>query len=346
MKKVVLGMSGGVDSSVSAIILQKQGYEVIGLTMLLCENENSSAVEDAKKVCQKLNIEHHVVDLRKEFKNNVIDNFISSYMCAKTPNPCIECNKSIKFGAFYKIAQDLGCEYIATGHYAKIEYSQEYKEYVLIKSNSEKKDQTYFLYGINKEILPKVIFPLAEFEDKTEIRKIAEENDLVVARKKDSQEICFIPNNDYITFLTDKKKNITDKKGKIVLRSGEVLGEHTGIIKYTIGQRKGLGIAYKEPLYVLELDSNENQVIVGTENELYSNELEANELNFLLDIDLTKPIEIKAKIRYRAKEAQAILEVKGETAKVTFKEPQRAITPGQSVVFYKDNIVLGGGKII
>ena len=346
MKKVVLGMSGGVDSSVSAIILQKQGYEVIGLTMLLCENENSSAVEDAKKVCQKLNIEHHVVDLRKEFKKNVIDNFISSYMCAKTPNPCIECNKSMKFGAFYKIAQDLGCDYIATGHYAKIEYSQEYKEYVLIKSNSEKKDQTYFLYGINKEILPKVIFPLAEFEDKTEIRKIAEENDLVVARKKDSQEICFIPNNDYITFLKDKKKDITDKKGKIVLRSGEVLGEHTGIIKYTIGQRKGLGIAYKEPLYVLELDRNENQVIVGTENELYSNELEANELNFLLDIDLTKPIEIKAKIRYRAKEAQAILEVKGETAKVTFKEPQRAITPGQSVVFYKDNIVLGGGKII
>ena len=346
MKKVVLGMSGGVDSSVSAIILQKQGYEVIGLTMLLCKNENSSAVEDAKKVCQKLNIEHHVVDLRKEFKKNVIDNFISSYMCAKTPNPCIECNKSMKFGAFYKIAQDLGCEYIATGHYAKIEYSQEYKEYVLIKSNSEKKDQTYFLYGINKEILPKVIFPLAEFEDKTEIRKIAEENDLVVARKKDSQEICFIPNNDYITFLKDKKKDITDKKGKIVLRSGEVLGEHTGIIKYTIGQRKGLGIAYKEPLYVLELDRNENQVIVGTENELYSNELEANELNFLLDIDLTKPIEIKAKIRYRAKEAQAILEVKGETAKVTFKEPQRAITPGQSVVFYKNNIVLGGGKII
>ena len=345
MKKILLGMSGGVDSSVSAIILQKQGYEVIGLTMLLCENESSSAVEDAKRVCEKLKIEHHVVDLKKDFKKNVIDNFVCSYAQAETPNPCIECNKHMKFGAFYKIAQDLGCDYIATGHYAKIEYSEEYKEYVLTKSNSQKKDQTYFLYGINKEILPKVIFPLAEFEDKTEIRKIAEENNLIVAKKKDSQEICFIPNNDYITFLTDKKKNITGKKGKIVLRSGEIIGEHAGIINYTVGQRKGLGISYKEPLYVLELDSKKNQVIVGTERELYKTELEANQLNFLVDIDLTKSIEINAKIRYRAKEAQAILEVKGETAKVTFKEPQRAITPGQSVVFYKDNIVLGGGRI-
>ena len=343
MKKVLLGMSGGVDSSVSAIILQKQGYEVIGLTMILCGNEQSTAIEDARKVCEKLNIEHHVVNLRKEFKKNVIDNFIYSYIQAKTPNPCIECNKYMKFGEFYKIAQSLGCDYIATGHYAKIEYSEKYKEYVLTKSNSEKKDQTYFLYGIDKDILPKIIFPLAEFEDKTEIRKIAEENGLIVAKKKDSQEICFIPNNDYISFL--KNNDIKDKKGKIVLRSGEILGEHNGIVNYTVGQRKGLGISYKEPLYVLELNNIKNEVVVGTENELYSNNLEANELNFLLNIDLTKPIEIKAKIRYRAKEAEAILNIKNEIAKVTFKEPQRAITSGQSIVFYKDNIVLGGGKI-
>lgn len=345
MKKVLLGMSGGVDSSVSAIILQKQGYEVIGLTMLLCEEEQSTAIEDAKKVCEKLNIEHHVVDLRKEFQKNVIDNFVCSYAHAKTPNPCVECNKYMKFGAFYKIAQDLNCDFIATGHYAKVEYSEKYKEYVLIKSNSEKKDQTYFLYGINKKILPKVIFPLSDFEDKTEIRNIAEENGLIVAKKKDSQEICFIPNNDYISFLKSYERNIKDKKGKIVLRSGEILGEHNGLIHYTVGQRKGLGIAYKEPLYVLELDNKNNQVIVGTENELYNDKLEANELNFLVDIDLSKPIEVKAKIRYRAKEAEAILKVENNMAKVTFKEPQRAITPGQSVVFYKDDVVIGGGKI-
>ena len=345
MKKVLLGMSGGVDSSVSAIILQKQGYEVIGLTMMLCEDDKSTAIQDAKKVCEKLKIEHHVVDLRKEFKKNVIDNFICSYAQAKTPNPCVECNKYMKFGEFYKIAQDLDCNYIATGHYAKIEYSEKYKEYVLTKSNSEKKDQTYFLYGIDKKILPQVIFPLSDFEDKTEIRKIAEENGLAVAKKKDSQEICFIPNNDYKRFLKNNDKNLKDKKGKIVLRSGEILGEHNGLIDYTIGQRKGLGISYKEPLYVLELDSRKNAVIVGTENELYSNVLEANELNFLVDIDFAKPVEIKAKVRYRAKEADCILKVENDIAKVMFKEPQRAITPGQSVVFYKSNIVLGGGKI-
>lgn len=346
MKKVLLGMSGGVDSSVSAVILQKQGYEVIGLTMLLCEDEKSTAIQDAKKVCEKLNIEHHVVDLKREFKKNVIDNFVCSYMCAKTPNPCVECNKYMKFDEFYKIAQKLGCDYIATGHYARIEYSEKYKEYVLKKSNSEKKDQTYFLYGIDKKILPQVIFPLSDFEDKTEIRKIAEENNLLVANKKDSQEICFIPNNDYISFLKNHDYNIKNKKGKIVLRSGEIIGEHKGIINYTVGQRKGLGISYKEPLYVLELNNKTNQVIVGTEKELYSKELFANELNFLIDIDLTKTIEIKAKVRYRANEADSILEVRDGIAKVTFKDPQRAITPGQSVVFYKDNIVLGGGKII
>lgn len=357
MKKVLLGMSGGVDSSVSAVILQKQGYEVVGATMILCGDESSTSIEDAKKVCKKLKIEHHVIDLRKEFKKNVIDNFICSYICARTPNPCVECNKTMKFGEFYKVAQDLDCEYIATGHYAKIIYSEEYGQYVLTKSNTDKKDQSYFLYGINSEILPHVIFPLAEFEDKTEIRKIAEENGLEVAKKKDSQEICFVPNNDYISFLKynlennanicylKEDKHIAEKKGKIVLKDGKVLGEHTGLINYTVGQRKGLGISYKEPLYVIALNKERNQVIVGAEEELYSSELEANELNFLVNIDLTKPIEIKAKIRYRSKEADSILKVENGIAKVAFKEPQRAITPGQSVVFYKDDIVIGGGKI-
>ena len=350
-KRVLLGMSGGVDSSTSAVILKEKGYEVVGATMRLWEdntNEEPDSIQDAKRVCEKLGIEHHVIDLRKEFKENVIDNFICTYMCGKTPNPCVECNKFMKFDMFYKCAQKLNCEYIATGHYAKIEYSEKYGEYVLTKSNEEKKDQTYFLYGINKEILPHILFPLSEFENKEEIRDIAEKNGLGVAKKKESQEVCFIPDNNYVGFLTRncnafKQKN---KSGNIVLNNGEVLGKHSGIINYTVGQRKGLGISYKEPLYVLKLDKEKNNVIVGTEKELYSKVLKANELNFLLDIDLTKKIEVKAKIRYRAKEAVATLEVNNDLATLEFEEPQRAITPGQSVVFYLDNIVLGGGKIL
>lgn len=419
-KKVLIGMSGGVDSSVSALLLQKQGYEVIGATMRLweekensdykkiiannnckktlenSENKQNNAVEDAKRVCEKLGIKHYVIDFREEFQKRVVDNFICTYLCAKTPNPCVECNKFIKFDEFYKFAKELGCEYIATGHYAKNFYSDEFNQYVLAKADAIEKDQSYFLYGINKEILPYILFPLSEFKDKAEIRKIAEENNLEVAKKKDSQEICFIQNNDYISFLkqhsnieklfygnllvgTNNEKHsiykysnnvnnkienydkMTKSEGNIVLSSGEILGKHTGLINYTVGQRKGLGISYKEPLYVLKLDRDKNEVIVGTERELYTDELMANELNFLVDINSIKnlnklqskeqnieqqKIEIEAKIRYRSKPAKATLKIENDIAKVKFIEPQRAITPGQSVVFYLDNIVFGGGKIM
>lgn len=347
-KKVLLGMSGGVDSSVSAILLQQQGYEVIGCTMKLWEQQEneSKAVEDAKKVCDLLGIEHYTVDLKQKFKCCVINKFVEEYENARTPNPCVECNKYLKFGAFYEKAKELGCEYIATGHYAKIDYSDKYQQYVLKKSSEEKKDQTYFLYTIPKEKLEHIIFPLQDYSDKQNTREIAEKNGLEVATKKDSQEICFIPNDDYKEFL-EQYGNYKSKKGNIVLRDGRVLGQHNGLINYTIGQRKGLGISYQEPLYVIKLDKEKNEVIVGVHDELYNNELLAEDVNWLVFDKLEGTIRCNAKIRYRAKEAPAIIEPHGDKIKIRFEEAQRAITPGQSVVFYDENgIVLGGGKIL
>ena len=346
-EKVLLGMSGGVDSSVSAILLKEAGYEVIGCTMNLLEEPNEETIQDAKKVCEKLGIEHHVLDCRKQFRCHVIDTFISEYERARTPNPCVECNQYLKFGVFYDKAKELGCQYIETGNYAKKEYSEKYKQYVLKKSNEEKKDQTYFLYTIPKEKVQAILFPLQDNVSKQDTRRLAEEYGLEIANKKDSQEICFIKDDDYQRFLKENM-NEKPKKGDIVLTTGERLGTHNGLINYTIGQRKGLGISYKEPLYVVKLDMKHNQVIVGTEKELYSNQLEAININWIVNIEntLAEGLECLAKIRYRAKEAKAKVTKENEKIKVEFYEPQRAITQGQSVVFYdEDGIVLGGGKI-
>lgn len=346
-KRVLLGMSGGVDSSTSAIILKQEGYEVIGCTMKLWEqNEPNKAVEDAKKVCKKLGIEHHVIDCRELFKNKVIDNFTGEYQKARTPNPCIQCNKYLKFGIFYQKAQELECEYIATGHYACIEFSEKYQQYILKKSKEEKKDQTYFLYTIPKEKLEHILFPLKNYTNKQDIRKVAQENGLEVAEKKDSQEICFIPDNDYQCFL-EKELKQKPKTGNIVLKTGKILGKHKGLTHYTIGQRKGIGISYPKPLYVIELNPEKNEVIVGEETELYSKTLYANQTNWIVQIQ-EKTVTCYAKIRYRAKEALATVTIQeNNEVKVEFEKPQRAITPGQSVIFYdKEGIVLGGGIII
>lgn len=357
-KRVLLGMSGGVDSSASAILLKKAGYDVIGCTMKLW-NTDEKAINGAKKVCEKLQIPHYIIDCEKEFRCKVIDNFINEYQKAKTPNPCVQCNKYIKFGEFYKKAEELECDFMATGHYARIEYSDKYNQYVLRKSKEEKKDQTYFLYTISPDKIQHILFPLQDYTDKEDTRKIAEENQLEVAQKKDSQEICFIPNNNYQDFLLNNM-NLKPKQGNIVLKTGEVLGKHNGLINYTIGQRKGLGVSYKEPLYVIGLDKTNNQVVVGKEEDLYSKELRATDINWMIKeiegkINNGEEIECYAKIRYRAKEAKAIIkkvitkntEMSNYEIVSNFVEPQRAITPGQSVVFYDyEGIVLGGGTIM
>ena len=344
-KKVLLGMSGGVDSSVSALLLKEQGYEVIGVNLEMW-NPDSKENIDAKNVCEDLGIEFYTYDYKTEFKNKVINDFISCYASCKTPNPCIECNRYLKFGAMFEKAKELGCDYIATGHYADIEYSEKYNRWVLKKSKAGRKDQSYVLWSIPKDILGHVLFPLANFETKDEIRKIASDNNLRVANKPDSEDICFIPDGNYKVFL-EENSDIKPKKGKIVHVSGKVLGMHTGLYNYTIGQRKGLGIAYSEPLFVVGFDEEKNAVVVGEQNYLFTSDIDVNNINLLLVDKVEDGLEVNVKTRYSAKEAKAKLyNLADDIIRVVFDEPQRAVTPGQSAVFYLDDIVLGGGKIL
>lgn len=347
-KKVLLGMSGGVDSSVSALLLKNSGYEVIGATLELFVGSsccNTNTYIDAKNVCNQIGIPHFIYNYKDEFKKYVIDDFIECYSSCKTPNPCIECNKYMKFGFMYEKARELGCNYIATGHYAKTEYSEEYGRWVLKKSNSLKKDQSYVLWNIPKDLVSHIIFPLADYEDKEEIRKIARENNLKVANKPDSEDICFIPDRNYKKFL-ENNSNIKPKDGNIVNSQGKILGKHTGLYNYTIGQRKGLGISNPVPLFVLGFNKEKNEVIVGEEKELYKTKIKVENINLILVDKITDWMEVDVKTRYSSKVAKAKIIQVGNTIQVEFEEPQRAITPGQSAVFYVGDIVLGGGKIV
>lgn len=346
MKKVMLLMSGGVDSSVCAILLQNQGYDVTGVTMHLKEDQDENSnpeIKDAKKVCEKLKINHMVVNLSKDFSNKVINNFINEYILGRTPNPCVVCNKYIKFGKMFDFALELGFDYIASGHYALVEYDKINDKWLLKKSN-EKKDQSYVLYNLNQEKLSHLLLPVGKME-KEEIRKIAKEYDLPVAEKKESQEICFIKDCDYCKFIKGKK-NCDLKKGSFIDKEGNVLGEHQGIINYTIGQRKGFGISFGKPMYVIDINPEHNTVTLAEEGFQYTSELIATDLNFILFDKLPGEIEITAKVRYKAPCAKAkLIPLDDNKVKVVFYEKQRAVTPGQSIVFYDGDIVLGGGII-
>lgn len=355
MEKALIAMSGGVDSSAAALLMLQAGYECAGATMHLFQNEDAGIsrektccslddVQDAKLVCAKLGILHYVFNFEGQFRAQVMQRFADSYERGETPNPCILCNRWLKFDAMLTRMHEMGFDYIVTGHYARVDFDERSGRYRLLRAVDDSKDQTYVLYSLTQEQLKHVRFPLGAYH-KAEIRDIAEKNGFLNARKKDSQDICFVPDGDYAGFLA-RFTGRTCPAGEFTDLRGNVLGSHPGIIHFTIGQRKGLGISAGKPLYVCGIDAAENRVILGDNADLFSDSLIADDVNLISVADLTTPMRVTAKIRYRHEAQPALAWTEGDILHVKFDAPQRAITPGQAVVLYDGDAVVGGGTIL
>lgn len=355
-KKVVVGMSGGVDSSVAAYLLKQQGYDVVGVTMQIWQDESHeeienkggccglSAVDDARRVAAMLDIPYYVMNFKSEFKRDVIDYFVREYLAGRTPNPCIACNRYVKWESLLTRSIQIGADYIATGHYARI-CELPNGRYAIRNSVTAKKDQTYALYNLTQEQLKRTLMPIGDYT-KEEVRKIAEDIGLMVAGKPDSMEICFVPDNDYASFI-EKETGVTSVPGDFVDVDGNVIGKHRGVIHYTVGQRKGLGIALGKPAFVVAIRPEQNQVVIGEDRDVYTERLYANNLNFMAVDDISEPVHVKAKIRYSHEGAYCtVRKIDSDTIECIFDQPVRAVTPGQAVVLYDGEYVLGGGAII
>lgn len=354
-KRALIGMSGGVDSSVAAALMCRAGYECVGVNMKLYAGEiqeegcktccSLEDAEDARSICYKLGMKFHVFNFTEDFSREVIDRFVEEYECGATPNPCIDCNQYMKFGKLMDRAKILDCDTVVSGHYARVEYDEASRRYLLKKAKNTAKDQSYVLYFLTQEQLAHIQFPLGEFESKDQIRALAEEMGFITAKKKDSQDICFVPDGDYASFIRERTGKCYPK-GQFVDTDGNVLGCHKGLIHYTIGQRRGLGLSLPHSMYVKYKDTAHNQVVLSTNETLFSRHLVADRFNWSSIDAPNQPLRVYAKTRYQAKEASATATVLSDgRVEIIFDEPQRALTTGQAVVLYDGDTVVGGGVI-
>lgn len=366
--KIAVAMSGGVDSSAAAAILKEQGHDLVGFTMQLWNQRRGISVDengeplpsrccslddvyDARRVAEELGFPFYVLNLEKEFERGVVQPFVNSYLNGETPIPCVACNSRLKFASLDKLAISLGCEKVATGHYARVEFDEAAQRYRLWRGRDEQKDQSYFLWELTQDQLARALFPLGELS-KSDARQAARDNQLAIAEKKESQEICFVPDGDYAGFIdryleAEAQTDRLPPAGEIVTSSGTVLGAHGGIHRYTVGQRRGIGISHSTPLYVLGINRDQNQVIVGSDDELLRNEFTAAGVNWIAFDNPVEEVRGEVRVRYRHTAAPATIRpIQAGRVHIKFDEPQRAITPGQATVFYRGNEVLGGGWIV
>jgi tRNA-specific 2-thiouridylase len=365
--KIAVAMSGGVDSSAAAAILKAEGHELVGFTMQLWNQRRGLTVDehgeplpsrccslddvyDARRVAEELGFPFYVLNLEKDFERDVVAPFVESYLQGETPIPCVACNSRLKFASLDRLAESLGCEKVATGHYARVEFDEETKRYRLLRGRNLQKDQSYFLWELTQAQLARSLFPLGEMS-KQDVREVARESGLAVAEKAESQEICFVPDGDYAGFIdryleAEGARERSPQEGEIVNRAGATLGKHQGIHRYTVGQRRGLGLSNERPLYVLQIESARNRIIVGGEEELLSGEFTAAGVNWIAFDNPSEEVRAEVRVRYRHEAQPATIQpMEAGRARIIFDEPQRAITPGQATVFYRGDEVLGGGWI-